>query len=74
MGEDAGLGDSAGAELEEDEDEDVVGECAEPVLACSCGGGIVGGEPRAPGGAAATHLHREWGPDGIRGFRASIVD
>ena len=64
-GEEAGLGGGAGAELEEDEDEDVDGESAKPVLACG-GGGIVGGEPRALGGAlaAAAQLHRVWGRDG----------
>jgi hypothetical protein len=65
-GEDAGPGGGAGGELEEDEDEDVVGERAEPVLACGGGGAeVVGGEPRALGGALAaadaSRLHRECG-------------
>ena len=45
VGEDAGPGGGAGGELEEDEDEHVVGERAEPIVAC--------GEPRALGGAVA---------------------
>jgi len=73
VGEDAGLGSGAGAELEEDEDEDVVGECAEPVFACGRGGAgaeVVGGEPRALGGAlaAAAQLHREREVDGDLGI------
>ena len=65
-GEDTGPCGGAGGEVEEDADEDVLGERAEPVL--SCGGGrigIAGGEPCALGGAlaaaaaaAATQLHR----------------